>query len=100
MAPKKVNRKYDVAAMTAIVLGVEKQGSVSLTFPTRGCAAQCRMSFYLWRKNEQELNGDPSFLQDIVVRIEDTSCVFQKGFGNDLLRKALSEAGLVLPVEE
>ena len=91
---KLVNRKADIAAMSAIVEYVMEHGTLCIPTSSASEARRIRLQFYLWRRKEQELNADPYFLADFVVRIEGTSVLFAKDFGNSRLREALASVGV------
>lgn len=95
----KVNRKFDVAAFSAIVEHVMAKGELRLPFNDESTARRIRLQFYLWRKREQELNGDPSFMSDLVARVDGCVLTFGSGFGNPALRNALAEIGVVVNEE-
>jgi hypothetical protein len=96
MNNEKVNRKYDVAAMAAISEAALSKGTISLDMKSPESAKRLRLQYYMWRRREQELNGDPTYLSEIVVRTKDNEVIFSKGFGNDDVRAALAAAGVIL----
>lgn len=101
MADKTVNRKFDLAAFAAIVERVNDVGFITLELPTKKACEGLRLQFYRWRGQEQELNADPSFLADIVIRVEENEITFAGGLADTALRKALANAGITtFPDEE
>ena len=94
MARENVNRRYDLAAFAAIVDNVDKNGSITLDMGNeKGCNA-LRLMFYKWRRSEQDLNADPSFLNGYVVRVNGNLITFTGGLANPDLRAALASAGI------
>ena len=91
---ERVNRKYDLAAYAAIVEAVNGKGSLTLDMGSEAACKGLRLMFYKWRKQEQELNADPTFLSGYVVRVTGSTITFAGGLANPDLRNALALAGI------
>lgn len=94
-----VNRKFDVAAFAAIVDKMNETGSLSIKLRDSATTNRIRLQFYQWRKQEQELNADVTFLSDVVVRVKGEVITFAKNFASSDLRDALANAGVVISDE-
>lgn len=86
--------KFDVSAFATLVGVLRTRGRIELVFANSREAIHARFLFYRWRKQEQAVNGDPTWLTDIVVRVVENRVVWSQGWANDTIREAMNQAGI------
>ncbi|HEX6824765.1 MAG TPA: hypothetical protein VF077_00500 [Nitrospiraceae bacterium] len=98
MQRKRVNRRYDEPAFEAIAKQLSMKDIIAIELPSKHDAKELRMQFYLWRKQCQEVNEDPSFMSNVSTSIDEGTIIFSHGMRNNPLRQALQ--ALNIPIEE